>query len=532
MKIFSSSPIKIDFAAFMGRFYEDLKPLITRAWSYTKSSFIKIHQFHPPKYVTLFITPKSLDAVLFDQGRVVSSKSIKIDDYSFKELDHILEENDTPLNIVVLSSDVEFKALGLKGVNPWDRASLVSQFGFSSFQETDWLASYKAPSPDDRNRRVFVSCRPPAFAGELFSWLEKRKNPLLRIQHMALPYVNIIQQEARAVLETKKKQGETPSKLMPWSVIVRSYESDGWQILVTHNEAIILCRQGYLNQDSLLETNLTKEILSTLKFVQRFGFIPENGFTFIINGLKDKIELPKHYPHNSINIEKNVTASWLQLPVTGLFSWIRRLFSAPTLQTSTFLPQVLFSHVASFWLTRYVAAITVPLVYFSLVGSLLLGFKNIRYSARTEAVAGLLQAQKEKMSDLEKRLVTASLYEYSLKREGLDPVAILRTLAKTFGPYGVASEIRWSQEGSDQARPKNGYAGEWAKKALSLTLQVNPASFSGGKKGKNSGSKITSVEELKSKIEQALSKEYSGVRLEWLPVQGSSHVWNMKVVFP
>jgi hypothetical protein len=96
----------------------------------------------------------------------------------------------------------------------------------------------------------------------------------------------------------------------------------------------------------------------------------------------------------------------------------------------------------------------------------------------------------------------------------------------------VASEIRWSQEISDKDRPKNGYDGEGGKKTLSLTLQVNPTSFSGGKKGKNSGSKITSVEELKAKIEQALAKDYSGVKVEWLPVQGGSHVWNMKVVFP
>jgi hypothetical protein len=510
MKIWQTFNFKAPRPHLFAHAYTHLKPYMHEAWRSTCDMFARIHEFHPSAYVTLVIGNKKLECSLIQGDRIVESRSLSIHDFSLSALNDFLNQTDgAPINLITNTHDVDFKPLELNSVRFWDRFALLKQFGHTSFPDADWVASYVSPTAEDPHRRIFLGIRPNTFTGDVIQWLSKRANTVCRIQHMALPLLQGILGEAPTA----------PEPFHPWKIIVREFDNDSWQMIVAHHDGIMLCRQGYLNQDSLLETDLAKEVATTLKFIQRFGYESHMPLSCIFVNMNKLIDLPSGYTLQVTDLKKDISPAWVKLPTYPLFAWIKQWACPPRLNTTTFAPRTLLSHLAAYRTTRLLASLCVPLVYFCLIGSGVLWLKNQRSSSTIQTLDHVLKEQIARFPDINHRVLSAKIFDYSLSqtKEGQDPIPLLRTLASALTPWAVATDVRWHKD----------------KGARSLYVQLHIDSAAFTEKTPKRGKKaVHTFDDFKLKVESAIKTQEAQSACEWTPIQNTKDQWNLKVTLP
>lgn len=454
------------------------------------------HQFHPQQYVSLFLRGKVVVFRLYEGERVLEEKEYKLHDMRLEGLrDKLLEHEGVPLYLLIFNSDCDFRTVDLGQVRWFDRWTILKQILIGHFEEKDWVIHFRNPSRNDKKRHWFIGLKPSSSCRQFVQWLGVQKSPIIAVQHAVVPLAQRIFQAARK---------QIAQELSDWVCIVYRTTHDEWHIIVCHDEAIVSYRHGYLNEDTFLETDLLQEVTTTLRYIERLGYVSGNPVTLVQCGFDKKFDIPM----DCIVLHQNFENEIMVLPRYRLIDWVRNLFKSASALKASFMPTALIAHVVSFRLTKSLIAVLLPIIYFCLIGMAYLPIKSLKNDAELHALKVANHQQYGHYQNFDKKLLSAKLFNYYAQKSKFDVMGLLRTLAKSVSPEGVATDIRWHIEPNVKTKKDD--------KILTVTLEVDEQGLLYGKKRRGKlKQKPKTIEQYQKKVEESLKTLWSPAYIHW-----------------
>jgi hypothetical protein len=196
------------------------------------------------------------------------------------------------------------------------------------------------------------------------------------------------------------------------------------------------------------------------------------------------------------------------LPRYRLIDWVKNLFKSISAFKTSFMPTALLAHIVSFRLTKSLIAVLLPIIYFCLIGMVYLPIKSLKNDAELHALKVANHHQYGHYQNFDKKLLSAKLFNYYAQKSKFDVMGLLRTLAKSVSPEGVATDIRWHIEPNVKTKKDD--------KILTVTLEIDEQGLLYGKKRRGKlKQKPKTIEQYQKKVEESLKTLWNPAYINW-----------------
>ena len=460
----------------------------------------RIKESHPKSYLTFLVKGQSLHAFCFSNGKFVEQTTLNLSDEDRHHLTKYIQKYPNyPVRVILQGGEADFRLVSLKNVRWWDRSSLLKQVKLGEFTSSDWTQKLRVPSPDDPYRYLLTGVRPSHSLKNFLSFLAKQNNPIAGIQMW--PVI-----AAEQTLKAAKEMFQH-STIAKWSFIVLCQDNQQWQLIVCQDEAVVLSRQGFLNPLASIDSDLSKEILATLRYLHRNGYQDGEPVTIIQCGFSEFINLESTIPTEILQLPEVIHPQNLSLSYFSVFSALKLLnFSLiPPLssQEASFEIPSIRSHRLAFLIPQLAIHICVPLtILFSLFG----GFFLVKGMKQSRVNDFLLQETADHKLDTsaQKKLMSAKLFQFYKNQSKPNLIPKLQAVTAFIGPEAVAAELKW-QEMNAQKLSYN----------LKISLALDPKALES--RAKRGSKKALNLETYQQKVEKGISKVCPSSHTEWVP---------------
>ncbi|RZI46490.1 hypothetical protein [Candidatus Finniella inopinata] len=408
---------------------------------------------------TFVIVTRIQDRHPFHQGEFL------VNDEQFQPLNLILNTFPSlPLHIVLRDEGVHFFTSSLKVSKWWHRQTLLKQIKQGEFSKTSWIQTQFIPVTD---RYCLAGVSPTPFLLALVSNLRSLSNPVIGIELWPVTFVNQV---------FKKLQNQV--NIDDWLMVLHRQNSGSCKLVVCNHQAIIFDRIIQCNQKTKAD-NLSEEIESTIRYLNRYQYKSDDPLTIVQIGLKEILEFKKQPQIKVLELKDDCDS----LPIV-----------------SPFQVHDLRSHHWAFLIPRNFMKIFIPLGLGLLLASG--GFflnthfhqTNHRFMLKQQLV---LKLPPQAFEDLQ----LSQLFQIYQSIQSPDPIPTLRQFGKILPAFAVATDLVWIAQD-----PKTSLA------ELTLNLVVDLQSLA----KKSLVDSITESFRLaQEKIEKSLHKFNPHCQLSW-----------------
>lgn len=372
----------------------------------------------------------------FDKHREISHFSLSFEDLG-KLPDFFAQNPNAPIFIMLSEWALDMKTANLSKVPIWDMPSALKTFARGEFSPSDYVISAKNQDGFSQSLFSFLAVKSDAALSHFFEILQQIQNPIAAITVEEL-------WSFESTLE-KAKHTIFPKTLNDWTISL-SLEDNHWKLFVGFQKNLMLARWGYISDTQKMGAYLSREILDTVHYMDRFGYkssqkihliCPNNAplldvkdlnidlcSVFMKNNLVSRFVFHNSHDHilkNIFKIMKPLTLQSFQVP--GL-SWQNLAFHLPRYFINIFIPAIILTFISA-------------TVYFA---------KWKYYESAAKANQLVLKDYKSKHKAAPQENKNAKIFEYFKSTLQNNPKAMFDHVAKALTPYATATSIQWSSK--------------------------------------------------------------------------------------
>ena len=442
----------------------------------------------PTNYFRLIIQGTLISVARFQGKQIIDHAELMINDGQFQDLNTLLSSFPSyPVYVVLKDESPHFHLVSLAAARWWHRQVLLKQTKAGEFLKTSRVHTQFIPSAQDTHRYLLAGVSPSPFLQALVDNLRQLSNPVIGIQLWPIVF-------ADHVFKTLEKQKD-PADAHEWSLILYQHNSDDWQLIVCHNQAVILNRGGQLPPESAT-LFLTQEVTSTMRYLNRHNYHQGDPVTLIQIGFEETLKFKKFPQLKVVDLKEDPTEN---LPIL-----------------SPFQVSKLWTHHLAFTLPQRLLKAAMPIGFGLFVASSIL-FLSTYFQQQNHSL--LLQQQLSlKLPEAScEHLRLSQLFQSYQSIQSSDPIPMLRQLSKILPPYAVAKDLQWTAQA-----PKT------SSSELTLNLVLDKQSL--GRKNP-ADSAVKSLQLYQEKVQQAFHKFHPTSQLSWGKISNDFKC-SLKITYP
>ncbi len=268
--------------------------LLTPTDTSTLRQFIrKIGYLYPPEYIKAHIHADYIQLSHIKNKHIIAYITLQLNEYQRSSnrtgSTFLSDRVNLPLHILIDSENIDYRIFSLRHANWWDRYGLFNQIKKTEFGETDWLYTAHVPIKEDEQRYIFAHLQPCSRLQKNLAFIQSHLNSIIKIQ------ITSVQQTNTAI--NRIYITEPNHTFCPWIIFIQKIAATEWLLTAQHHGAIILSRRGIFpsatSTDESNETTIFKEIVTTLRYLQRHKYKENEAFTLITAGFSGQFS-PSH----------------------------------------------------------------------------------------------------------------------------------------------------------------------------------------------------------------------------------------------
>ena len=442
----------------------------------------------PTNYFRLITQGTLISVTRFQGKQAIDHAELMINDGQFQALNTLLNSFPSyPVYVVLKDESPHFHLVSLAAARWWHRPVLLRQAKAGEFLKTSWVHTQFIPSTQDAHRYLLAGVSPSPFLQVLVDNLKHLSNPVVGIQLWPIVFADHVFK----TLEKQKDQADAHE----WSLILYQHNSDDWQLIVCHNQAVILNRGGQLPTESAM-LFLTKEVTSTMRYLNRHNYHQGDPVTLIQIGFEETLKFKKFPQLKVVDLKEDPTEN---LPIL-----------------SPFQVSELWAHHLAFVLTQKLVKAAMPIGFCLFAASSILFF-NAHFQQQNHSL--LLQQQLSlKLPEASyEHLRLSQLFQAYQSIQSSDPIPMLRQLRKILPPYAVATDLQWTAQ-----TPKTGLS------ELNLNLVLDKQSLS---RKNPADSTVKSLQLYQEKAQQSFHRFHPTSQLSWGKISNDFKC-SLKITYP
>jgi hypothetical protein len=478
------------------RLFQGVQELLKRVGPYLSQVHDRLTESYPKSYLGFVIRSQVIVISRFVDDVLVEQKTFHFAEETQNALSNYLQQHaDLPLHIIFQGGEADFRLASLKHVRFFDRPSLLRQIKMGEFSHHHWTLKLYSPTQDDRYRYLLAGVRPTQILKNVLEFVLAQPNPIAGVHLWPI----LLAQQVLFENPTANK----------WVFILHKQDDDFWHLVVCQNGAVVMYRHGFFDNLKKIDQQLSKEVVATLRYLNRNGFQEGDDITILQSNIPP-LSLPSDVHADIVTLDTPIVPYAPLLKRWNLRTFLGELIfkifgsrfannlpqKQGSLNLSAFLPQRL-----AYVLPQVLTQILPPFVLFFIMAGALFFVKSHSQQGALNTLNE--QIQKLTLTDADqKNLANARLFHYYKAHLPTNPALILKTLSKHLTASAVVTDIKWAPT----TLPDLPFS-------LKVKISFDEASLTKVKKG----AKMSSLETLQNKISQTIQKEFKTAHIQWQP---------------
>lgn len=435
------------------------------------TSIQKFKQEQLNHYLVLYISPQEISYHAIKNEKIYEEHVFKTTDIK-KIPTHIQHLFDLPIHIVFGGWELKTRAINLTKIDFINRYYLKKEFKKGQFETKDIIKSSYASYNKDFYH--FTAITQNYTLDDILLTLTAIKNPLIKCSI-----------EEELLIEYLNKQ--TTYEKKDWSIFFKKDDKE-WHIIVSHKNDLILSRNGISPENmNHISRYFVQEILDTIRFLPKFGLNKSDKITIFFQ--KDIFKIDDFDQKDlSLNPYHKIEQQDLFKPQLETFQekitrWKSLNFFKKNLYFSHF-----FWHRILYLFPRYTLQFCLPVILFSLLGSIIYSAKIYHYHQQKQLITKNY-AVFENEHDPLKKAEYLKAFDVFKGYHQKNPILIIRHIAEGLQTMVSANTIEWENK-NDQ---------------IKIILMIDKKNIKGKK----------NMNYIKKVIEKNIEKKINKTKISW-----------------